>query len=378
MEKDTILIADDEPPILFLTESIFKDAGMNVITAVNGADAIEKAFEYKPDIIITDVIMPEKNGFEVCQAIRNRPEIAHTPILILSAMGDEYNKISGFEYGADDYVTKPFNVKELKARVKALLLRQKARSQNEIEKEGNPVSAQPLVTEDTVNRLATEIPGLDQNLYGGLPEGSNILLIGPIGIGKSTFTRQFVITGLKKNERCLYVAIDDSPKRIRQQMFKDLPEKIETYEQNQILRYVDAYSWSALSVPEDEKFAVRGMLELNKLAGIISDASHDIGQTIQNKSGGRRVVDSISSLLIHFDLPHVQRFISQIARTSIAFGGVTTLFVIEEGTVSDQVLNNIKYIMDGILEFKEVDGRRAVRAASMKWIKCDHNWVFLN
>jgi len=367
-----ILIADDESNILMLLEIMFKDLDAEVITAENGEIALEKAQKFKPDLVITDVVMPKKNGFEVCRGIRNNPEIADTPIIILSALGDEYNKITGFEEGADDYVTKPFNVEELKARSKALLLRHQSRTQKQ-----PSANAIPEPASIQLEHISTGIKDLDDHLYGGLPKGSNILILGPLGIGKSSFSRRFIRQGLLNEERCLYVALDDDPKKIRKSMSSHLGKPISDYEDLDLIRFVDAYSWSGATQPDNEKFSVTGVLELNQLSGIVSDASYELGQTIQSKLGGRRVIDSISSLLVNFELPAAQRFLSQISRTAVAFGGVTTLFVMEEGTVPDQVLNNIKYIMDGVIEFKEVDGKRTVKVASMKWSRHKSSLVYL-
>jgi CheY-like chemotaxis protein/KaiC/GvpD/RAD55 family RecA-like ATPase len=364
-----ILIADDEYHILLLTEMVFKDIGMDVVTAGDGESAIELAIKEKPDLIITDIIMPKKTGFEVCKAVRSNPDIANTPIIIISALGDEYNKLTGFEEGADDFVTKPFNVEELKARAKALLMRFRTRPE--------PTAARGIVEPAdsvTVDTVSTGIGGLDEALGGGFPKGSNILMIGPVGAGKSTFSRQFMIQGLQRSERCLFVALDDNPQQIRSIMNRDLKTPIEELETLGLIRFVDAYSWSTFTPTGTERFALNGMLELNQLAGVISDASFDLGQTVQSKLGGRRIVDSISSLMINFDLPSVQRFLSQIARTAISFGGVTTLFLVEDGTVSDQTLNNIKYLMDGVVEFAEINGEFQVRASSMKWTQFSNRW----
>ena len=92
-----ILIADDEPNTLLLTSVMFQDLGMEVFKAKDGQEAIDLADQHKPDLILTDVIMPKKDGFEVCAHVRNNPEIAHAPIIILSALGYEYNKITGLE-----------------------------------------------------------------------------------------------------------------------------------------------------------------------------------------------------------------------------------------------------------------------------------------
>ena len=396
-----ILIADDESNILMLLEIMLKDLEAEIITAENGEIAVEKATAHKPDLIITDVVMPKKNGFEVCRSVRNIPEIADTPIIILSALGDEYNKITGFEEGADDYVTKPFNVEELKARAKALLLRHQAKTaslakaqvQTPPPTEVTEVSPETPTTIKTttaptppadfnesaeamqIEQISTGITTLDHQLFGGLPKGSNILVLGKLGSGKSSFARNFISEGLKSDKKCLFIAVDDDPKKIRKKFIETLPHTAEHYQEDDLLRFVDAYSWSSLTAPENEPFAVNGILELNQLAGVISDASYEIGQTVQAKLGGRRVIDSISSLLINFELPAVQRFLSQIARTAVAFGGVTTLFLMEEGTVSEQTLNNIKYLMDGVVEFQETPEGRVARIASMKWMKTNSDWV---
>ncbi|MEK7299335.1 MAG: response regulator [Candidatus Margulisiibacteriota bacterium] len=364
-----ILIADDEPNIRKLTGMMFENLGMTVVLAENGQEAIDLAIAERPDLIITDVKMPQKTGFEVCRTLRAHSDLANTPIIILSAIGDEFNKITGFEEGADDYVTKPFNVDELKARVKALLARTQKRADAAGSKAGSKSTAKTSI-------LQTGSEALDKALKGGLPVGSNILLVGKTGFGKSTFARQFVANGLKKDERVLFVAVDDAPERIRQSIQGFLDKPMSEYESLGFIRFVDAYSWSTLShEPVTEKYAVTGSLELHQLSGLITDASQEIGQTVQHKVGGRRVVDSISSLLIHFDLPTVQRFLTQITRTAVAFGGVTTLFIIEDKTVSDETLNNIKYVMDGVIEFDEQGDQRMARVASMKWVPYDKKWV---
>jgi CheY-like chemotaxis protein/KaiC/GvpD/RAD55 family RecA-like ATPase len=374
-----ILIADDEPNILLLSQMLFQDMGMDVVTAMNGEEAIQKAIAERPDLVITDVVMPKKSGFEVCRTLRATPETADTPIIILSAMGDEYNKITGFEGGADDYITKPFSIEELKARAKALLIRRRPSSPptpSSLPLEpSSPALETPTDNPPAITYVSTGLAALDAHLFGGFPRGSNILVLGPIGKGKSTFCREFIAEGLRRSERCLFVALDDNPKQVRQELNAKLPRVTADYEASSLLRIVDAYSWTTMSQVDDEPFSISGTLELNQLAGCIADAGSELGHTIQSKLGGRRVIDSISSLLINFDLPSAQRFLSQISRTAISFGQVTTLFILEEGTVTEQVLNNVKYLMDGVLEFSEKNGQRVVRVSSMKWAKYNNQWV---
>ncbi|MFC1477955.1 response regulator [Candidatus Margulisiibacteriota bacterium] len=384
--KARILVADDEPSILMLISVMLKDAGYEVITAENGQQAIEKAQEEKPDMIITDIIMPEKNGFEVCQTVRSLPAVSDTPIIILSALGDEYNKITGFDDGADDYVTKPFNMEELKARVQALLIRNRGRkiqpSTDPAEAEEECTTAAPDAaaavgkSQSIVDQVPSGSAEIDRVLNGGFPKGGNVLLVGSIGSGKSSFCRNFISTGLKKEEKCMFISLDDDPSMIRKMFSMNLNQDITSFEENDKLCFVDAYSWSAgAGAGSTERFSISGVLELNQLSGVIADASADLGQTIQQKAGGRRIVDSISSLLVNFELPSVQRFLSQIARTAVSFGGVTSLFLLEEGTVSEQVLNNIKYLMDGVIELKEENGQSVARVANMKWICYSKEWV---
>lgn len=123
MEKATILVADDDPKVRELLRIFLEKVGYRVILAGNGTEAISMAQENVPDVILVDVMMPQMDGFEVCRQLRNDTRIGHVPILMLtsrSALGD---KLSGFESGADDYVTKPFDLDELLARIRALLRR---------------------------------------------------------------------------------------------------------------------------------------------------------------------------------------------------------------------------------------------------------------
>ncbi len=116
--KKKILIVDDEKPILDILVHNLKKEGYNVIEAVDGEEAIEKAFNEKPDLILLDIMIPKVDGLTVCKRVRNSLSV---PIVMLSAKGEEIDKILGLELGADDYITKPFSLRELIARVKANL-----------------------------------------------------------------------------------------------------------------------------------------------------------------------------------------------------------------------------------------------------------------
>ena len=120
MEK-TILIVEDDAGIRVVVEDTLTSQGYHVKTADNGKKGLELAEELKPDLIILDVMLPLMDGFEVCKRLRK--EGITSPVMMLTVKDEEVDKVLGLELGADDYVTKPFSLKELSARVKALLRR---------------------------------------------------------------------------------------------------------------------------------------------------------------------------------------------------------------------------------------------------------------
>ncbi len=115
-----ILVIEDEDGIIHLINLYFKDAGFTVIVAKDGADGLALHAREQPDLVILDIMLPAIDGFEVCRRIR---AWSNTPILMLTARGDEENRISGLELGADDYLVKPFSPRELVSRVRAILRR---------------------------------------------------------------------------------------------------------------------------------------------------------------------------------------------------------------------------------------------------------------
>jgi len=118
-----ILVVDDEPNVLRMVSYTMQIEGFEVITAQNGAEALNKALTESPDLVLLDVMLPDMSGVEVCTQLRKKPETINLPVIILSAMSQVPDKIKGLEAGADEYITKPVTPGELVARVKALLAR---------------------------------------------------------------------------------------------------------------------------------------------------------------------------------------------------------------------------------------------------------------
>ncbi len=125
--KKTILVVDDEKPIVDILTYNLKKEGYATLEASDGEQAIKIATEQKPDLILLDIMLPKIDGLTVCKKLRHTLNV---PILILSAKDEEIDKILGLELGADDYITKPFSVRELMARVKANLRKAEAQTQN--------------------------------------------------------------------------------------------------------------------------------------------------------------------------------------------------------------------------------------------------------
>jgi two-component system response regulator VicR len=118
--KRKVLVVDDEKPISDILKFNLEREGYEVGVAFDGEEAVRKVYQFEPDLILLDIMLPKLDGFQVCKKIR---ESMNTPILMLTAKEEEVDKVLGLELGADDYVTKPFSVRELMARVKANMRR---------------------------------------------------------------------------------------------------------------------------------------------------------------------------------------------------------------------------------------------------------------
>jgi two-component system phosphate regulon response regulator PhoB len=119
----TVLVAEDEPPLSEVLTYNLGRAGFDTLVAMDGNEALQQVHQNHPDVLILDWMMPGMSGIEVCQSIRKLPEIKNLPILMLTARGDEMDRVQGLDAGADDYMVKPFSPRELVARVRALLRR---------------------------------------------------------------------------------------------------------------------------------------------------------------------------------------------------------------------------------------------------------------
>lgn len=123
MTKEKILVVEDDEDILQLLTFTFESAGFDVRTASNGRDGLALAMDFRPDLILLDLMLPGMSGLDVCKELRRLPEVSSTPVIMLTARGEEVDRIVGLELGADDYIIKPFSPRELVLRIHAVLRR---------------------------------------------------------------------------------------------------------------------------------------------------------------------------------------------------------------------------------------------------------------
>lgn len=130
--RTRILLVDDEPDILEILEYNLTSKGFQVNKAKNGIEAIKKAADWKPHLVLLDVMMPEMDGIETCEQLRKNPKLADLVIIFLTARSEDYSQVAGLEAGADDYITKPIKPKVLLSKIKAILRRFKDTDTNNV------------------------------------------------------------------------------------------------------------------------------------------------------------------------------------------------------------------------------------------------------
>ena len=176
MAGETILVVDDEANIVELAALYLEQEGFRVLSAADGASALEMIARQPPALLVLDLMLPEVDGWEVCRRVRSGRAAPDLPIIMLTARDDDVDKIVGLELGADDYVTKPFNPRELVARVKAILRRTRRAAQPQAPVHAGDVTVDPARHEVTVAGQPVELRPKEFDLLLALAEHRGIVL----------------------------------------------------------------------------------------------------------------------------------------------------------------------------------------------------------
>ena len=156
MQQQTILVVDDDDLVALTVQRALKKFGYHVLVANSGRDGVQTARRYQPDMVVLDVMMPGISGYQVCREMRNDPMLSETPILFLTAKAEDDDKIEGLMAGADDYMTKPFNMEELHLRVRAILRRTTATPEPDSVANPNEVAVGDVSLDTRTFQVTTE------------------------------------------------------------------------------------------------------------------------------------------------------------------------------------------------------------------------------
>lgn len=158
MAETKVLIVDDDQELLTMLTLLFRKNGYAVEALSSGEKMLAKAKEFQPELVILDIMLPDMDGMALCRQLRNEPDTASIPVIMLTAKGQEIDKVVGLEAGADDYMTKPFGIQELLARARAVLRRKTATAVSEVLTQGSIVLRKGEMTVKVDGKLVNATP----------------------------------------------------------------------------------------------------------------------------------------------------------------------------------------------------------------------------
>jgi two-component SAPR family response regulator/KaiC/GvpD/RAD55 family RecA-like ATPase len=354
VKAEHILIVDDDPDVSDLLATTLQSNGYKVTTTLQPQQVISLLETSNFNLMITDAMMPGTSGYELVKTVRSYNHWKDLPIIMLTSLNSSDDALQAFRVGVDDFVTKPWNRMTLSSKISNLL--RKGEGANNL-RPGSLLEGE-----------SSGLKILDEKLGGNWLNGTNILVLGNWGSGKSTFALHFLAQAVLKDKPALLISLDEPPERIFHHLNMISAGKLEVSTARALFRQI-----TNLSDDSEPRLSLNNT-DLTQLVTAIVEAGDDIGQNSKLKAGGRRVIDSISSLLLQYDLALVQRFVMQLARTSKSYGDVSTLFILETETVSEAVLAHLRYFMDGVLELRNINNRYEMRIVHLKWQSYSADW----
>ncbi len=216
-----------------------------------------------------------------------------------------------------------------------------------------------------VERKSTGVDGLDEVLSGGFPSNSSILVVGPPGVGKSTFLNQFMCAGLEQKEKGVYLTLDDAPKDIKENA-DYFGWDFDSYGDNFV--FIDGYSWRE-GEDVNARFAIEGPSDLNQMNMTLADALSEVG------SGSKRMVlDSVSTLVLYTDPNSAVKFLQVVGAKSKASDGCLVM-ALEEGVHDEKTISTLNYVADGMLRMKMEGDKRMMSVSRMEKTSHSRDWM---
>ena len=216
-------------------------------------------------------------------------------------------------------------------------------------------------------REETGIEGLDEEIGGGFPKNSTVILLGPPGVGKTTFINQFMNAGLEKGQGGIYISLDDSPDELKESA-SNMGWKFDNYSQDDVI-FIDGYSWRLGGGEESGKFTIEGPSDLNQMNMTLSDAFREL-----SKEEKRVVLDSVSTLILYTNPSSSVKFLQVVCAKSKAVNG-TTLLSVEEGVHDQKTVTTLNYVADAVIELKLEDNDRYMRISRMAKTSHSRDWM---
>jgi KaiC/GvpD/RAD55 family RecA-like ATPase len=217
------------------------------------------------------------------------------------------------------------------------------------------------------DRVSTGIDALDEELQGGFPANSTIILMGDEGAGKDAIVDKFIYEGLENDENAMYVTLDDTPENVK--------DDVEYYgwdytEYEDSIVFVDGYSWQAGG--SDSMYALEGLSDLNQMNMTFTDALNDLGD------GRKRVaMNSASTLLLYTDATSAVKFLQVVGAKSTGSGGCLVI-TLEEGMHDDQTISTINHVADGVIKMRVEGNENQMTVDRMSKTDFDREWMTVN
>lgn len=346
----TLLIADDDPHVLMLSSLIFQAAGHHLIAAEDGEEAIEKALIEKPDLIISDILMPKKGGFELCKTIKANPNLRTIPVILFSAIRDKLYQENSLSAGATAFFQKPFDIDQLNTTVNQILNGKKVI-------ESSPLETQLIEKES--EKFSLKLP-LQDKLKKVISEDSSLLLKGPIGSGKKCFIEELIQNYLDYNSgQVIWICLNLTPHQLIHRLRCKFGKRIDTMCTEKKLILLNATPSKRLN---NEKWVIpiENHLDFTYFLDQIRRAKACFHPLFNTKKTCI-CIDSLTAFENDKEAQAFQNFIQLLSQSEEVGGQDLCLFLWEDYNQKAHI-QSIERFLDATLTFKREGNNRLLKA----------------